>query len=159
MEFAFFDFLEGISPWWWVAAGLTLGALEMLTMSFFLIWLGLAALIMAVVLVVFPTMPGEVQVMAFALLAVALTFIGRAMIRNFGDGEPTNTLNSRSSNMVGRSAKVIRFEHGQGVVEIRGEQWQARADADAMGLNPGATVRIVSADGMLLTVASPLADS
>ncbi|MHA3913685.1 NfeD family protein [Halovulum sp. GXIMD14793] len=157
MDFPMFDFLEGVSPWWWVATGLLLGATEMATMSFFLIWWGLAALIMGALLALFPSMPGEVQIMAFAALAVGLTFLGRSMVRNFGDGEPETTLNSRSANMIGRSAKVIRFDHGDGVVEIGGEQWKARADATALGLTPGAMVRVVGADGMTLTVETPLA--
>ena len=157
MEFAIFDFLEGLSPWWWVAGALALGALEMATMSFFLIWLGLAALIMSVVLVVFPAMPGEVQVAAFAILSVALTFVGRSYVKHFGDGEAETTLNSRASRLVGRTGKVIRFNHGEGVIEIGGVQWQAKGDPDAIGMSPGATVRVTQAEGMTLTVESGLA--
>ena len=149
----FFDWLEGLSPWWWVAFGIGLGAVEMATMSFFLIWPGLAALVMAGFLVLAPGMPGEVQVAVFAALSVALTFAGRALMRRFGDGEAVETgLNDRSARMIGRRGQVLSMSHGEAMVEIDGEHWRAApAGADA-ALSDGATIEVVGASGMTLTV-------
>lgn len=154
-----FGFLEGMSPWWWVAFGLSLGALEMATMSFFLIWPGLAAIVMAVVIALFPSMPGEIQVATFGVLAVALTFAGRSLFNRFGDnGEAASHLNSRSSQLIGRRGKIIRFAHGEGVIEIDGIHWQAKADPSLMGMSAGSVVQVKAAEGMLLEVTSQPGD-
>ncbi|NNU79504.1 NfeD family protein [Halovulum dunhuangense] len=145
-----FGWLEGLSPWWWVAFGITLGALEMATMSFFLIWPGLAAVLMAVLLAFLPGMPGTVQIAVYAALAVALTFAGRAYTRRFGDGGDTATvLNDRASQMVGRRGTLVSVEHGEAVVEIDGVRWRAILSGEA---TMGTDVRVTGAQGMTLNV-------
>ncbi len=69
-----FSFLQGISPWWWLAFGVALGAVEMATMSFFLIWPAIGAAIIAGVLLVLPDLAPNAQIALFAVLAVVLTF-------------------------------------------------------------------------------------
>ncbi len=154
MDMPYFDMLEGLSPWWWVAFGIALGAIEMVTLSFFLIWPGLAALLMAVILPFAPDMPGEIQVALFAMLSVILTLVGRALMARFGDGgEPVSGLNQRSTQLVGRRAKVISFTGSEGTVEIDGMQWRATGPD---GVVPeGSLVTITAADGMMLTVEAP----
>lgn len=147
-----FDQLAGMSPWWWVAIGLALGALEMATMSFFLIWPAIAAVLSAGLLYLSPQMSGEAQIAVFAILAVFLTFAGRYLIRRFGDGgETTNTLNSRSTLMIGRHAKVAEFVGPEGRVVIDGVRWHAKWQQDATA-QTGETVEIMGADGMTLLV-------
>jgi inner membrane protein len=147
-----FATIEGLSPWWWVALGIVLGALEMLTMSFFLIWWGVAAIIMAILLVFLPTMPGEIQVALFAAISVALTFIGRSYVVKFGDGaEPVPGLNRRSGSLVGRSAKVVSADGSEGKVEIDGIPWRARSVEGNLP-EPGALVEITASDGTTLSV-------
>jgi membrane protein implicated in regulation of membrane protease activity len=149
-----FNFLETMSPWWWVAFGIGLAAVEMATMSFYLIWPALAGIVMAVMVALFPTMPGEVQVAVFAALSVALTFAGRSMLHRFGDGGGGATaLNRRSGQMVGRSARVVAFSRGEGTVEIDGVPWRALSQPVDAVIVEGAQVRVVGAEGMVLRVA------
>ena len=79
MEFGLLDFLDGISPWWWITLGVVLIGLEMTTMSFFLIWPGIAAVVIAILLWIAPGMSGEAQVALFAVLSVAFTWVGRTI--------------------------------------------------------------------------------
>ena len=72
-----FDWIAGLSPWWWVAFGIGLGALEMATGSFFLIWPALAAIAMAINIAIGPSFSGEVIVILYAGLSIVLTFLGR----------------------------------------------------------------------------------
>ena len=44
----FFDWLSDASPWLWLALGIMLVAVEILAPSFILVWPGLAAMCMAV---------------------------------------------------------------------------------------------------------------
>lgn len=149
----FFSALDGISPWWWVAFAFALGAFEMATMSFFLIWPALAGLIMALLLVVSPNMSSGMQVMTFAGLSVLLTVIGRYLFKTYGDGggEVDKVLNQRSARFIGRTGKVLEFANGEGVVELEGMRWRAQWPENAT-TKIGATARVTDADGMLLQV-------
>jgi len=147
-----FQFLDGISPWWWVAFGVILGAVEMAAMSFFLIWPAIAAVLIGVMLAFTPAIAGEVQIAIFAVLAVAMTFAGRSLLHRFGDqGGPSDNLNSRATLMVGRHAEVQSFTGPEGAVTIDGIRWHAVWPAGGKA-KPGATVKIVRADGMTLFV-------
>ncbi len=147
------QFLEGISPWWWVILAFVLGSIEMATMSFFLIWPCLAALAMVVLLILSPDMSGPAQIAIYAILSIAFTFVGRFLFAKYGDGggAADETLNNRSSLLIGRSAKVLGFNAGNGAVEIEGTRWQARW-ADGQTAKVGASVRVTKADPMLVYV-------
>ena len=150
----FLSFLENISPWWWIAFAFVIGAIEMLTGTFVLIWLGLAAFSMAIILVISPGLSGELQIAIFAGLCVVLTFIGRGLLSRFGDGGKVHeTLNQRSNLVVGRTAKVLEIDNGEGIVEIEGMRWRARLDGTG-NFSIGDKVRVVDADGMTLDVAA-----
>ncbi len=149
-----FDWVASLSPWWWVAFGIVLGAIEMVTLSFFLIWPALGAIVMALIVALAPPMPGEAIVSLWAILSVALTFVGRSLMNRFGDGgEPESNLNARSKQLVGRKAKVLTWEHGEGAVEIDGMRWRAVAENGAAFITD-TPVNIIGADGMTLTVTS-----
>ncbi|MEO0914117.1 MAG: NfeD family protein, partial [Pseudomonadota bacterium] len=97
-----FALLEGISPWWWVAFALMLGALEMVSMAFFLIGPALAALVMSILLVLMPGMPGTVQVAMFAAISVALTFVFQRFRHTIQTDKVPHGLNDRTAQMIGR---------------------------------------------------------
>ena len=148
-----FEFLNGISPWWWVAFALALGAFEMATMSFFLIWPALSALIVAALLALTPDMTQEGQLSIFAVASVLLTVLGRIVINRYGDGggNEETVLNNRGKRFVGRTGTVLEYENGHGVIEVEGMRWRANFPKDTAG-EIGASVRIVSAEGMTLNV-------
>ncbi len=147
-----FAFLEGISPWWWLSFAVVLGAVEMATMSFFLIWPALAAVIIAIWLTVLPGLSGEGQIAAFALLSILLTFLGRTLMTRFGDGAVENpTLNSRSNQMIDRHGKVVSFTGPEGDITIDGIRWRARW-VDGSRSKPNDTVLVTGAEGMTLFV-------
>ena len=149
METSFFGLIESISPWWWVAFGVGLGALEMATMSFFLIWPGLAALVMAVIVALAPGLSGEMRIALFAVLSIAMTYLGRSMIRKYA-GAGTS-INRRSSQLVGRRAEVLEFSKGEGKVSIDGIHWKAHWEGTPGETKPD-SVTVIAADGMILTV-------
>ena len=154
MDIGIFDFLEGLSPWWWVAGGIALGVIEMATMSFFLIWPGLAALVMAVLVYFAPGLSGEVQVALFAIIAVVLTFLGRGLIARYGDGgAPETTINSRADQLIGRHGLVLGVTGPDARVEVDGIPWPAIVESD--DILPGTTVEITDAIGTTLKIRNP----
>lgn len=148
----FLDILEGISPWWWVAAAFVLGAVEIATGTYVLIWICLAALQMAVLVWIAPGLSGELQLTVFAALAVAITFAGRWIIRVYGDGGQEHaTLNNRGSHLVGRTGRVLSGDGDTGAVEVDGTRWRARWIAPQEA-SPGTRIRVTAVQGMELLV-------
>ncbi len=151
MGFDLFAWLAGASPWWWVAFGAALGALEMATFTYVMLWIGLAAVLTGGALWLVPGMGGGTQLIVFAVLSVVATVAGRLGVRRFG-GERENGLNRRSAGMIGRPARAVdAFEDGAGAVEIDGVRWPARlASGEAAA---GAALVVTGAEGTLLLVA------
>jgi len=149
---AFFAEIAAIPPWYWFAFGVLLVSAEILVPAFILIWPGLAAICIAAIIWLFPGIPGEMITILFALLALGLTFGGRALFDRRDSDIVTTGLNERTHNLVGRSAKVVSFQNGEGHVELGGVEWPARWPEGA-GATPGDFVKIAKIDGLRLIVA------
>lgn len=149
-----FDFLNGISPWWWVAAALALGTVEILTFSFFLIWPAIGAFVVAVLMWIFPEMSGATQMLVFAVISAILTLLGRQWVMSRKPTSENPGLNNRASALIGRNATLIEDLSGTalGSVEVDGIRWRARLEANDAKAVSGATLRITSADGMVLVL-------
>ena len=151
MEAGLFSWIETLSPWWWIALGIGLGALEMMIASSVLIWPGIAAIVMGIILWIAPGMHGALQIALYAALSIGTLLAGRGYIRKFGDGEPNTTLNNRTEQMVGHNAKVVDFNLGEGHIELNGLRWTAKWP-EGQSAEVGQVVKIIAADGMSLQV-------
>lgn len=149
----FLEFLNGISPWYWVAFALALGALEMATFSFFLIWPALASLLVAILLTATPSLSPSLQISVFAIGSIIFTFAGRALYNRYGDGGGAEDprLNKRGQRFVGRTGTVTDFANGEGYIEVEGMRWRAQWPDD-QNAKSGDQVRITRAEGMMLGV-------
>ncbi|HTU10968.1 MAG TPA: NfeD family protein [Allosphingosinicella sp.] len=134
--------------WWWVGAGALLGILEILLPGIFLIWVALAAWITALIAWLVP-LSLAVQLVIFVALAFVIVWAGRHVYaRNPVESADPN-LNVRTSRLIGQVVTVeSAIESGKGRVRVGDGVWNA-SGPDAPS---GAKVRIVAADGALLTV-------
>lgn len=146
-------FLTGISPWWWVAAAIALFVVEMLTFTYFVIWIAIAAALMGLAVWLVPDLGGSAQLSIFAALSVAVTIGGRFALRKFprasgadGDGA---VLNARAARMIGRTCRATEaFDGQEGTVELDQITWRARlADGTA---EQGTKLKVVGVDHMTL---------
>jgi membrane protein implicated in regulation of membrane protease activity len=145
--------LDGISPWWWVALAILLGAIEMLTVTTVLVWSAAAAFVTALALWTVPDLSGAVQVALFGGLSIAFTFAGRALVDRYGLGrDAAARLNRRAEQLVGREAVVLGFDFGDGQVSVDGVQWPARLEEGAPTPSPGDRVRVTATDGIVVRV-------
>jgi membrane protein implicated in regulation of membrane protease activity len=140
-----------LGTWNWLIFGMLLMGLELLAPGVFLLWLGLAALLVGLVsFVVNPSW--QMQILMFAVFAAAAVPLWRRVARKHSAASISNPfLNKRADALVGRVFTLEKpIVDGAGTVRIDDTIWRvAGPDAPA-----GSRVRIVHADGASLTVAA-----
>lgn len=135
----------------WAAVALLLFAAETLAPGAFMLWLGLAAAAVFLIVLVVPEVPVLAQVAAFVLLSFISIQIYRKWFRGPGHERQSDqpALNRRADALVGRVVPLERaIVNGQGRVQIADAYW----DVQGPELPAGAAVRIVAAEGMTLKV-------
>ena len=143
------EWLDTISThWFWLSLGLILGVAEMVAPGFFLMWLGLAALIVGI-LDYFLPITLAYQVAMFATLSVLTVFAGKKFLQKNPIESDDANLNDRGARMTGEIVTVVEpIANGHGRVKVGDSVWNARGMDAAMGAN----VRVIGADGAVLLV-------
>ncbi len=143
------EWLDTISThWFWLSLGLILGVAEMVAPGFFLMWLGLAALIVGI-LDYFLPITLAYQVAMFATLSVLTVFAGKKFLQKNPIESDDANLNDRGARMIGEIVTVVEpIANGHGRVKVGDSVWNARGMDAAMG----ASVRVIGSDGAVLLV-------
>lgn len=133
----------------WLTAALLLVGAEVLIPGAFMVWLGVAAAAVFVIVWLIPGIPFLGQ----AILFVVLGFIAILISRKWYGKQPVETdqpaLNRRTAQLVGRVVALERgIQRGSGRVQIADAYWEVTGP----DLPTGASVRIVGAEGMTLRV-------
>ncbi|MDB6164473.1 MAG: nfeD-like family protein [Xanthomonadaceae bacterium] len=133
----------------WGAASLLLFAAEALAPGAFMLWLGFAAVVVFVGVLVVPGIPLLAQVAAFVALSFISIQVYRTWFRRNERVSDQPMLNRRAQQLVGR---VVNLESaivgGRGRVQIADALW----DVHGPDLPAGTAVRIVGIDNMTLRV-------
>ncbi len=133
----------------WAAVALLLFAAEALAPGAFMLWMGFAAVVVFVGVLVVPDTSLLAQVAAFVLLSFVSIQIYR---RWFRKGEPQSDrphLNQRANSLVGHVTVLEQaIVNGHGRVQIADAFWEVRGP----DLAAGTPVRVVAVDGMTLKV-------
>lgn len=152
----FLNEIDLSSHWWWLAVGLVLIFLELSTGTLFLLWPGVAALIFAAVVAVYPAMSLALQLTLFAALAVILALIGRSYfkLRPATGLSDRPLLNRRGAQLVGRRVSALGpFTNGYGSVQVDDGQWSARLESGGgEAIAAGAPMVVKELDGATLVV-------
>ncbi len=135
---------------WWILA-LLLIAGEVMAPGYFLLWIGVAAAAMGVLLWAFPGMGLLLQAVLFAGLALAAClayarWLRPRIERRTPDGE---RLNRRAEQMIGQRYELVEaIVNGRGKVRVGDGQWLVSGP----DLPQGSTVEVVAVDGTTLKV-------
>ncbi|WP_159015521.1 NfeD family protein [Cognatiluteimonas profundi] len=133
----------------WGAAALLLFAAEALAPGAFMLWLGFAAVVVFVGVLLVPGISLLAQVAAFVLLSFVSIFVYRTWFTRADRVSDQPMLNRRAAQLVDR---VVPLEsaivNGRGRVQIADALW----DVSGPDLPVGTPVRVVGADGMTLRV-------
>jgi membrane protein implicated in regulation of membrane protease activity len=144
------ELLSKLGTWNWLIIGVVLMAIETFAPGVFMLWLGLAALIVGL-LSFGIAWSWQAQIIAFAALSIAMVPLWRYYSGR--NAKPTDKpfLNKRAEGLIGRVFTLDKpIVDGVGTVKIDDTVWRVSGpDAPA-----GSRVRIVSADGASLTVAA-----
>ena len=141
--------LAQIDYWHWLILGGVLLLVEVAAAGFFFLWLAVAAAITGLVVLVFPDLGWQYQLMLFSGLSVISIAVFRRYQRN--NPEPTDqpALNRRGEQYIGRSFTLEQpITNNVGVIRVDDSTWRI-SGAD---LPAGASVRVVGADGVILKV-------
>jgi membrane protein implicated in regulation of membrane protease activity len=135
------------TAWLWAIGGLILVGGEALLPGVFLLWIGIAALLVAIIGAVLP-ISLEVQLALFAIAAVLSCVVGWLVARSRppSTAHGVNDPRARVVGSIGHVTEAIR--DGQGKVRIGDSDWLA----EGPDLAPGAAVRVTGLAGNTVRV-------
>ena len=134
-----------LGPWNWMVLGFVLLTLEILVPGVFLLWIGLAALVVGALSLMFWNAGfwiWEIQVVVFLALALVSAYSGKRIMGKRGDATDQPLLNRRGDQLVGRTATLAEpITNGRGRVKIGDTMWRVSGP----DLPTGTTVRVKAA--------------
>lgn len=146
---------QPLSGWTWLSLAGVLLLAELVTPGFAFLWLAMSAGLTGLMLLVWPTLPWQAQVLTLAALTVASVAAWFRLRRcaSDEDGGParTITLNRRTASLVGQTAHVVEPTGAAGIrgrVGVGDTGWLAEGSA----IPKGAAVRVVGAAGSVLRI-------
>jgi len=137
--------VEELGPWNWTVFGVILLTLEIAAPGVFLLWIGIAALIVgALSLALWDAAfwTWHVQMLLFLALSLVCAYVGKRIMASREAQSDQPLLNRRGDQLIGRIATLSDpIENGRGRVKLGDTMWRV-AGPD---LPSGAKVRVVKA--------------
>ena len=135
-----------LGPWNWMVLGFALLTLEILAPGVFLLWIGLAALIVGALSLMFWNAGfwiWQVQVVVFLALALVCAFAGKKIMGRSAETIPTSRCSTGAAiSLIGRTATLTEpIADGRGRVKIGDTMWRVSGP----DLPAGAKVRVKAA--------------
>lgn len=139
--------------WIWAILGLVLLGIEMLSGTFYILWFGISALCVALVLAVYPTASLSLQLLAFSVLSLTALAVWR---RKYKAQHPSSRIGQSHDDTIGKigriTAEVSPAQNGTitfTMPVMSSRVWTAVADE---AITEGESAEIVSIEGNYLRV-------
>lgn len=143
------DFLDSILYWHWFIAAVILIALEMMLPAAYMLWMGVAAIVVGALMFFMPNLPWLIQVIIFAMVSVVSVIIYKGYMKKNKTESDKPNLNRRSEQYIGRVFTLSEpIVNGVGKVTIGDTMWKVRGE----DMKAGKNVKVVAADGVVLQV-------
>ncbi|MBN9274597.1 MAG: NfeD family protein [Mesorhizobium sp.] len=134
-----------LGPWNWMVLGFVLLVMELITPGAFMLWIGIAALIIgALSLAIWDAAiwTWQVQVLAFLVLSVISAVIGKTLASSRRTLSDQPLLNRRGQQLIGRMATLAEpIKDGRGRVKLGDTLWRVSGP----DLPAGTQVRVTGA--------------
>ena len=143
------EWFDQIVFWhWWILAGLLL-ILELTAPAFFFLWLGIAAGAVGLILLVFPSIDLETQLILFAITSIVAVLAWR----RYREARPVTTdqpnLNRRGQQYIGRVFSLTSpITNGVGKVTVDDSTWKVKGP----DLPEGTHIKVTGVDGVVFKV-------
>lgn len=145
-------FADQLIAWHWLALGVVLLVLEIATPTNYLLWPGVAALLVGTLKFLFPGLDGIFSIFLFGVLAVASTLVWQRSRFGRAAKETPNNLNARMETYLGRKgAAAGDFAGGRGAILLDDTRWSAEV-VDGSEPKQGDMLQVTGADGTVLRV-------
>jgi len=132
-----------VSPWYWLIGGLVVAGLEMVVAGVFLLWIGLGAMIVGVLLLLMPDLSLTAQLLVFAVTMLASIGLGFVIQKRSGRDSGAAEINQELHGLVGRRCEVASdFMAGRGRIRVGDTTYAALGEGE---IRAGEIVEIVSA--------------
>ncbi|MDR1854176.1 MAG: NfeD family protein [Azoarcus sp.] len=139
--------------WYWIVGGIVLIVAELAVPSFFIVWFGLAALLVGLLLLMAPGMPLSAQLLLWAVASAALTVAWFRYFRRFRDKTRIGTAAGDVIGEIGLLVGAVTpFARGKVRFQrpvLGAEEWPCAADAE---IAAGARVKVVSVEGSFMKI-------
>jgi len=141
------ELLSQPAYWHWWLLGLALIVVEILVPGTFILWLGIAALGVGVLVFLFPSIDGQLQWLLFAGLTVVSISVWLLYFKNRPDHSDDPLLNRRGQQYVGRVLTLNDpIINGQGKIRVDDSIWKVTAE----DCPAGTRLRIEGVEGVVL---------
>ncbi|MGE7992391.1 NfeD family protein [Pseudomonas sp. NPDC089554] len=138
--------------WWiWLVFGVALVLLELVMPTFFILWFGIGAVLVALVALAAPSLPLDMQVLLWVLFSSVTTFLWFKVFRR-KQPDTRWTADSVIGEVGLLTASVSPFQKGRVRFQkpiLGNEEWVCVADSD---IAAGARVRLSAIEGNIARV-------
>ncbi|KII80463.1 NfeD family protein [Vibrio renipiscarius] len=144
------ELFDNFTHWHWLALGLAFLAAELLGAAGYLLWLGISALLVGLLLSWLP-MSWQLQWVSFAVFSLATTWLWwRRQLKQDKASDASRTLNQKEKQLIGT---VVTLEEGipagKSRIRIADSTWSAYCE---QALPEGSVVKVVNIDGITLII-------
>jgi len=145
------EWFEHVVFWhWWMLAGLLL-ILELTAPAFFFLWLAIAASAVGLILLIFPAMPIEAQLVLFSIASIVSVFAWRKYRESHPLKSDQPYLNRRGHQYIGRVFNLsTAISNGEGKVTVDDSTWRVKGP----DLPVGTSIKVMDVDGVIFIVES-----
>lgn len=146
--------MDLVPAWWhWLVVGIVLMLAELAIPAFFVIWFGLGAVLVGLLLLVAPALSLTIQLLLWTVASVALTIL---WFRVFRADQHKTRIGQAGGAAIGEvgllTSAVAPFQPGQVRFQkpvLGAEQWECRAEET---IASGERVRVLSVEGSYVNV-------
>ncbi|NVD07245.1 NfeD family protein [Vibrio sp. JPW-9-11-11] len=144
------ELLQSVNYWHWLALGLLLLAGELLGTAGYLLWLGLSAMLIGILMTLIP-ISWQLQWVAFGVFSLTTTWLWwRRQYQSDTESDAHRQLNQKSKQLIGQQFILDEdFPAGKGRVKVGDTTWTARSDR---GIEAGTLIEIIEVNGIVLTI-------
>ena len=129
----------------WLILGISLIIIELFLWTVFLLWIGSSAITSGVIYFLFPNISGLMQLLIFAVIAIAATSLAK---KYYPVKTVDEQLHNKAKSHIGKECTIESIENGVTKVKIGKSLWFAKGS----NLSAGQTVKIIDVESSTFIV-------